>query len=104
LQRPWRRIRESARLGHVRIHDLRLTYASNALVQGLYIAMVGKLLGHTQIKTTMRYVHLADAPVRDAAAQAASALEKTLKSASFPKAPPPRGDVVRFRVNAKSID
>jgi integrase len=63
LQRPWRRIRESASLDHVRIHDLRHTYASNALMQGLNIAMVGKLLGHTQIQTTMRYVHLADAPV-----------------------------------------
>jgi site-specific recombinase XerD len=31
------------------------------------IQMVGKLLGHTQIQTTMRYAHLADDPVLRAA-------------------------------------
>ncbi|MEQ8737308.1 MAG: tyrosine-type recombinase/integrase, partial [Hoeflea sp.] len=49
LQRPWRRIRKRAGLDDVRIHDLRHTYASNALASGLPIEMVGKLLGHTQI-------------------------------------------------------
>ncbi|MEQ8738657.1 MAG: tyrosine-type recombinase/integrase, partial [Hoeflea sp.] len=59
LHGPWRRIRTYAKLGDVRIHDLRHTYASNALAAGVPIEMVGKLLGHTQIQTTMRYAHLA---------------------------------------------
>jgi integrase len=29
--------------------------------------MVGRLLGHTQAGTTMRYAHLADDPLREAA-------------------------------------
>lgn len=54
LQHPWRRIRDRAGLPGVRIHDLRHTYASNAVSGGMPIQMVGKLLGHSQLQTTMR--------------------------------------------------
>ena len=78
--------------------DLRHTYASNAVMQGLNIVMVGKLLGHSQVQTTMRYAHLADDPVRQAANQVASALEKTLKSTPAERtAAQRRGTVVNFR-------
>ncbi len=80
IQPPWQRIRKKASLEHVRIHDLRHTYASNAVMQGVNIVVVGRLLGHTQIQTTMRYAHLADKPVRDAAAQVAGSLGKALGS------------------------
>jgi integrase len=79
LQRPWRRIRMLARLDGVRIHDLRHTYASNAVSQGMPIQMVGKLLGHTQLQTTMRYAHLADEPVNLAAEQNANRLNDALR-------------------------
>jgi integrase len=74
FQHPWRRIRERAGLTGVRIHDLRHTYASNAVSSGMPIQMVGRLLGHTQIQTTMRYAHLADAPVKQAAEENAERL------------------------------
>ncbi|SEN81126.1 Phage integrase family protein [Roseovarius tolerans] len=74
LQAPWRRIRARAGLHDVRIHDLRHTYASNAVSSGMPIQMVGRLLGHTQIQTTMRYAHLADDPVRRAAEENADRL------------------------------
>ncbi len=75
LQHPWRRIRERAGLTGVRIHDLRHTYASNAVSSGMPIQMVGRLLGHTQLQTTMRYAHLADDPVKQAAEENAARLE-----------------------------
>ncbi|MCE5974929.1 site-specific integrase [Sinirhodobacter sp. WL0062] len=74
LQHPWRRIRARAGLDDVRIHDLRHTYASNAVSSGMPIQMVGRLLGHSQIQTTMRYAHLADDPVRRAAEENAARL------------------------------
>jgi integrase len=74
LQHPWRRIRARAGLDDVRIHDLRHTYASNAVSSGMPIQMVGRLLGHTQIQTTMRYAHLADDPVKRAAEENANRL------------------------------
>ncbi len=60
LQKPWRRIRVLANLDDVRIHDLRHTFASHAVMNGTPLALVSKLLGHSQIATTMRYAHLAD--------------------------------------------
>jgi len=88
LEKPWRRIRARAGLGKVRIHDLRHTYASNAILAGLPLPMVGKILGHTQISTTMRYVTLPDAPVSDAADLVSRGLEKmlTLGTSGTPKA------------------
>ncbi|AGI68678.1 DNA integration/recombination/inversion protein [Octadecabacter antarcticus 307] len=84
LQHPWRRVRERAGLPHTRIHDLRHTYASNAVSSGMPIQMVGKLLGHTQIQTTMRYAHLADDPVLKAAEENASSLQSALGIGSQP--------------------
>ena len=80
LQHPWRRIRERAGLPGVRIHDLRHTYASNAVSSGMPIQMVGKLLGHTQLQTTMRYAHLADDPVNRAAEENADALATAMNA------------------------
>lgn len=67
LQHPWRRIREKAELGDLRLHDLRHSYASGALALGEGLPMIGKLLGHSQMQTTARYAHLADDPVKAAA-------------------------------------
>lgn len=66
LQKPWRRIRTSAKLTDVRIHDLRHTYASIAAMAGHSLPMIGRLLGHTQAQTTARYAHLADNSARKA--------------------------------------
>jgi integrase len=85
LEKPWRRIRKRAGLDDVRIHDLRHTYASKALAGGMSLYMVGQLLGHTQYQTTMRYAHLADAPVRDAANQVANAFGEVISGASARK-------------------
>jgi len=82
LQHPWRRIRALAGLDDVRIHDLRHTYASNAVSSGMPIQMVGRLLGHTQIQTTMRYAHLADGPVRKAAEENAERLSTLVSGAT----------------------
>jgi integrase len=53
----------------VRVHDLRHNFASHLASNGVSLQVVGKLLGHTQASTTMRYAHLQDAPLRDAANQ-----------------------------------
>jgi len=69
IQKFWQRIRKSAGIEDVRIHDLRHSFASNAVAQGMSLPMIGKLLGHTQVQTTARYAHLAADPVKAAASQ-----------------------------------
>ncbi len=81
LERPWRRIRKQAGLGDVRIHDLRHTFASNAVGIGESLPMIGKLLGHTQVQTTARYAHLAHDPVLSAADRIADEISRALRAA-----------------------
>lgn len=85
MQRPWRRIRKRAGLGDVRIHDLRHSFASDALQLGEDLPMIGKLLGHTQIQTTARYAHLKTDPIKLAADKVANAIAEALEQ------PPKKG-------------
>lgn len=78
IQKFWQRIRKRAGIEDVRIHDLRHSFASNAVAQGMSLPMIGKLLGHTQVQTTARYAHLAAAPVKSAATSVANKLKLAL--------------------------
>jgi integrase len=67
IKRCWREVTRTAKLGGVRLHDLRHTFASHLVSSGQSLPIVGRLLGHTQPQTTHRYAHLADQPLKDAA-------------------------------------
>ena len=49
-----------------RLHDLRHTFASRLLAQGVGLEVIGGLLGHTRAETTYRYAHLATGTMRSA--------------------------------------
>jgi len=66
LQKPWRRIRKKVGLDDVRLHDLRHTFASIAVSNGLSLPIIGALLGHKQTQTTARYAHLIGKPLIEA--------------------------------------
>lgn len=78
IQKPWRRIRMRAGLNTLRIHDLRHSFASDALQLGADLTMIGRLLGHTQVQTTARYAHLKTDPVRTTADKVADAIASAL--------------------------
>jgi integrase len=48
-----------------RFHDLRHTFATRLLRHTGNLKLVSRLLGHTQIETTMRYAHVLDGDMRD---------------------------------------
>ena len=68
LWHVWHFVRRRTGLGDdARVYDLRHTFASVGAGGGLSLPIIGRLLGHTQTRTTQRYAHLADDPLREAA-------------------------------------
>jgi integrase len=67
LHIAWKKISHAAGLAGARPYDLRHTFASVGAGGGLSLQIIGKLLGHTQFRTTLKYAHLADDPLREAA-------------------------------------
>ena len=67
LESCWRAVRADAKLGGLRLHDLRHTAASQAVMAGENLPLVGKLLGHRRHRTTAAYAHLADRHLVEAA-------------------------------------
>ena len=71
--RSWDTARKNAGLPDVRVHDLRHSMASNLVNNGVSILEVSRILGHSQIKTTQRYSHLAQETLLAAVNTAAAA-------------------------------
>jgi integrase len=68
LWHVWHFVRKQTGLGqNARVYDLRHSFASIGAGGGLSLPIIGGLLGHTQGRTTERYAHLADDPLREAA-------------------------------------
>jgi integrase len=74
VKTAWKRICRDAGLEGVRIHDLRHSFASVLAGAGASLQLIGSLLGHAQIATTMRYAHLADDARRAAVERAGAAI------------------------------
>ena len=71
----WRRVRAEADIEDVRLHDLRHTHASIALRQGATVLAIGRLLGHADPQTTLKYAHPADAMAMAATETVGAVLE-----------------------------
>ena len=74
----WDTARKKAGLADVRIHDLRHTFASTLVNQGVPLYEVQKLLGHSQIRTTERYAHLQQKRLQESAGFAGKVFEHIL--------------------------
>jgi integrase len=59
VKHPYGRVIRAAALPAIRIHDMRHSFASQLVIAGVPLKAVQELLGHTDIKMTMRYAHLA---------------------------------------------
>lgn len=60
IKRPWETARKAAGLDDLHIHDLRHSAASFMINGGIDLFAVGRILGHADHQSTMRYSHLAN--------------------------------------------
>ena len=79
LTKCWRTVCADAKLGRLRLHDLRHTAASQAVMAGENLPLVGKLLGHRRHRTTAGYAHLADGHLVDAAEKVGSTIAEAMR-------------------------
>ena len=78
LRVRWQSVCEAAGLGPLRLHDLRHTFASQAVMSGENLPLVGRLLGHRRHRTTAGYAHLADHHLVEAAERVGQHLAKAM--------------------------
>ena len=74
----WPKFRRRCALPDVRVHDLRHSFASSAIMDNVPLATIGKLLGHLLPETTAKYAHLADDVIADAAKRISGSLASAI--------------------------
>ncbi len=74
----WYAVRREAGIEEVRLHDLRHTVASQAVLNGVSLPVVARLLGHSTVHMTMRYAHVGDREVEAAAERVGQAIGTAL--------------------------
>lgn len=93
----WRKIRCQAGIADVRLHDLRHTFASHAVMQQIPLPIVSRLLGHRKAEMTFRYAHVSDNETQMAAERIGIALTAALngdtRDYKLPAAPVRKGEV-----------
>ena len=74
----WVSVRREAGIEDVRLHDLRHTFASHSVMSGVPVPVVSRILGHTNVRMTLRYAHLADKQIEAAAERIGAAMARTM--------------------------
>ena len=75
----WYRVRKEAGIEDVRLHDLRHTVASHAVMNGVPVPVVSRLLGHSNVRMTLRYAHLGDRDIECAAETVGQAINAIME-------------------------
>ncbi|MDE0047140.1 MAG: site-specific integrase [bacterium] len=74
----WALVRRRAGIADVRLHDLRHNFASHAVMQGVPLPTVARLLGHRQLSMTLRYAHTGDRETEAAAERIGEVMSELL--------------------------
>ena len=56
----WKEARQKTGLTDARLHDLRHSYATRALKVEISLPVIARLLGHSTVWTTSRYLHVSE--------------------------------------------
>lgn len=78
LRRPFQSACELAGVEGLRIHDLRHSFATIAIMGGATLFEVQKLLGHSNLEITQRYSHMVDDSLQRATENAAQVINQAV--------------------------
>ena len=78
----WYAVRREASIEDMRLHDLRHTVASQAAMNGIPLPVVARLLGHSNVRMTMRYAHVGDREIEAAAERVGQAIASIIDGAT----------------------
>ncbi|MCD6256016.1 MAG: site-specific integrase, partial [Deltaproteobacteria bacterium] len=84
LKRSFKTALKRAGIEDFTFHDLRHTFASHLVMNGVDLMTVKELLGHKDIKMTMRYSHLSPDHKRVAVKRIETVLRRETKVIEFP--------------------
>ena len=74
----WYTVRREAGIEDVRLHDLRHNFGTRAVMQGIPLPVVARLLGHRAVTMTLRYAHACDREVESAAERIGTTISERL--------------------------
>ncbi len=74
----WYEVRREAGIEDVRLHDLRHTFGSLAVMKGVPLPVVAQLLGHSKVTMTLHYAHAGDREIEAAAERIGTKISESL--------------------------
>lgn len=74
----WYSVRREAQIEDAHLHDLRHTAASHAVMNGVPVPVVSRLLGHRHARMTLRYAHVADGDIEATAERIGEAIARVM--------------------------
>lgn len=80
IKKSWATLLRRAKISNFRWNDLRHTYASVIMQEGGNLNTVRELLGHKELRTTLRYAHLGQSDKDDAASLWTNRLKKVSRA------------------------
>lgn len=83
IMKVWTRLRKKAGLPHLRLHDLRHSFASFLVNSGRTLYEVQQILGHSQSIVTERYSHLSTKTLQAASNSASVIIQGAIASSQF---------------------
>jgi integrase len=66
IKRAWKTVKQKANITNFRFHDLKHTVGTRLAQNNVPIPVIKEVLDHSDIKTTMRYVHTANEQILSA--------------------------------------
>ena len=69
IERMWKKWCKEANIENLRFHDLRHTVGTRMAEKGVPVAVIKEVLAHTDIQTTMRYIHITQNHLKEALAK-----------------------------------